>query len=161
MLCNLEQRGLKKIWKARSQQHPFKGRWYGVQSQPQALGTQTRVQTWALLLTGCVTLGKRWTSLGFHSSIYTRKEKRGLTCVKALAHRGCSLNVNFLSFLGLLAGLEEVSDRSHQPDLRETQLCGLRRLHSSSAAQRCLCLHRPSRFAGLSPPHPQNLQRIS
>lgn len=58
LLCNLGQWGLKKIWKARGRQRPFKGRWCGVQSHPQALGAQTRVQTWALLLTGCVTLGK-------------------------------------------------------------------------------------------------------
>lgn len=87
--------------------------------------------SWALLLTVCVTLGSCWPSLGFHCLICTRKEKRGLTCVKALAPHGCSLNVNFLSFLGLLAGGGEVSDRSHQPDLRETQLRRPRRLHSS------------------------------
>lgn len=36
---------------------------------------------------------------------------------RSLAHYGYSLNINFLSFLGLLAGPGEVSDRSHQPEL--------------------------------------------
>lgn len=37
--------------------------------------------------------------------------------LSSLAHYGYSLNINFLSFLGLLAGPGEVSDRSHQPEL--------------------------------------------
>lgn len=70
--------------------------------------------------------------LPFHGSD-KRREERVKVC-GTLAHRGCSLNVNFLSFLGLLAGQREVSDRSHQPGLRETQVCRSRRPHSSSTA---------------------------
>lgn len=78
---------------------------------------------------------------------YKRGGKRGLKRVKALAHRGCSLNVNFLSFLGLLAGGGEASDRSHQPDLRETQLCRPRRLQQlGSPVLTRSGLHSPLQF---------------